>query len=305
MRVYVTGCNGYLGGWVIPKLEDAGHTVLGMDSHNNLIHVTKGKTWDKGILCGLESCRACIALGWYSSVGNGQESLQIESQERVMQLIDRVRKLEGMRFVFPSSASIYGHCADEVVKDDREPNPQCAYGRAKLKVEEYIGDYLKGRHTTFRFGSLMGVGYPGVRTKTELVVNAFAVDGYKRKSIEVWNPEDWKPVIHVRDAADLIVQAISKEWQNGIYNACQKSYRAIDIAKCAESVTRGKVEVVERQGASKRSCRMECPTLRELLSSGVMDQMKRPYETMFEFEEFVESPTDKNTPWTVQPVERV
>lgn len=286
MNVYVTGANGYLGGHVVRVLRGRGHTVYGLDSHGKEVVGTKMP---------LNTVDAIVYLAWYSSAGDGQPGLQAASLERFNDLMDTIGWACGKRLkkvLFASSASVYGDVGDREVTEVDLALGSCAYTRAKVDAECRLRSDLPGQHVIFRFGSLMGKGE--TRTKSELVVNAFAIGGYREKRIEVWNPESWKPVIHVRDAAEIVVEAIEKgEWY-GTVNVASASLQAQAIAEMARELTGG--EIVKRESPNgSRSCRLGCGRLRSWLPFGFT--FRTVPDTVREFTWYTPTPFDVNIPW--------
>lgn len=294
MRIYITGANSYLGGHLIPLLEERGYEVIGLDSHGGFVHISKSIPMKD---VSIDTCHAVVPLGWYSAVGNKFPELQEESVKRVTGLVEYIASEKlNTHVVFPSSAAVYGNHGDSLVHENSIMFGECDYSRAKLKTEKVIRQRLPERHTIFRFGSLMGVGYPGVRTKRELVVNAFCIDGYTKGKIEVWNHNDWKPVIHVNDAAGLIILAIeASKSLSGVFNASVGSSRAINIANMVARVTGAKVDII-RSDHAPRSCNMDSSKLGTIVNG--YSSFRKIQDTIKEFREYVETPNDRNTPWT-------
>lgn len=294
MRIYITGANSYLGGHLVPLLEEREHEVIGLDSHGGFVHISKSIPMKD--VC-ISTCQAVVPLGWYSAVGNAHPELQEESYKKVAGLVEYIASEKlNCHVVFPSSAAVYGNHGDSLVNETSITLGECDYSRAKLKAEKVIRQRLPDRHTIFRLGSLMGVGCPGVRTKRELVVNAFCIDGYTKGKIEVWNYNDWKPVLHVNDAAGLIILAIeASKSLAGVYNASVGSSRAINIANMVARVTGAKVDIISSDHAP-RSCKMDLSKLGYIVND--YSSFRKIQDTIKEFREYVETPNDKNTPWS-------
>lgn len=297
MRIYITGANSYLGGHLVPCLEERGHEVIGLDSHGGFVHISKSITSTD--IC-ISKCHAVVPLGWYSAVGNAHPELQEESYKKVAGLVEYIASEKlNIHIVFPSSAAVYGN-QNYLVSEDSITLGECDYSRAKLKAEKVIRQKLPDQHTIFRFGSLMGLGAPGVRTKRELVVNAFAIDGYRKGKIEVWNHNDWKPVLHINDAAGLIMLAIERSnFLSGVFNACIGSIQAINIANVVSRITGAKVDIV-KSNHSPRSCNMDASKLGAIVNG--YSSFRKIEQTVKEFRDYVETPNDRNTPWTEREV---
>lgn len=282
-NILVTGANGYLGGHVVKELKEAGHRLNLMNSHGEMISVLSFPP---------EAVEVVVHLGWYASVGNKHKEIQVECLQRTKSLIEIMYQFQP-QFIFASSAAVYGNCQDVSCEETKTKiAPNCYYSEAKALAEREIHAKLK-RHMMFRFGSMMGVGAEGGRTKTDLVVNAFAKDGWGKGEIEVWNPECWKPFIHVKDAAFFIRYAVEKRWR-GVANCCQGNMAAIDIAMKVAAITNAKVKEVE-VGGEKKSCRLNCWRLRRFMPRDYI--MRTMPETIYEFKGYQEKPEDMSKPW--------
>lgn len=286
MNILVTGANGYLGGVLTHGLSSIDPRVTLWNSHGEPL-----KGWNR---FPLKRADIVVHLGWYSKVGDGEKALQFECLRRTGDLIYEMR--EDARIVFASSASVYGDGGDYEFSEGDVPEPGCTYSKCKLAAEEMIRE-RKGPYCIFRFGSLMGRGR--TRTKTELCVNAFATSGYSTGMIEVWNPQSWKPILHVADAANLIREAtrIGGEW-NGIFNAAEGIYRAIDIANIVARVTQAQVSLVKDQ-SGPRSTKLKCTALdTKIVESGMKWSPRWIEDTVREFRGYKPTLLDKNTPWS-------
>lgn len=286
MNVLVTGANGYLGGHVVRVLRGRGHTVYGLNSHGKEVVGTKMP---------LQTVEAIVYLAWYSSAGDGHPGLQEDSLERFNDLMSTIgwacgKKLK--KVLFASTASVYGDVGEREVSEIDPAPGNCAYTRAKVAAETRLRIELPSQHVIFRFGSMMGRGE--TRTKSELVVNAFAIGGFREKRIEVWNPDCWKPVIHVRDAAEIVAEAIEKgEWY-GTVNVASANYQASALAYLAHQQTGGEV-VVKKSPNGSRSCKLSCGRLRSWLPFGFA--FRSVEDTIREFMHYVPTPFDVNIPW--------
>lgn len=289
MNVMLTGSRGYLGSHVFSALRKAGHNIVGMSGRNDA---------DWGDMAMDDKIDTVIHLGWYSSAGDAHpmiHQLCMEQTHRLVQSVVSAEKRNPVRkptpwFVFASTASVYGSSDEKVFTEHDKPVGSCAYTRRKCEAERYIVAQLPWRHTILRFGSLMGKGI--LRTKTDVVVNALASEAYTMGKCRVWRPDDWKPVLHVRDAAMVVRLVAEKNWR-GVFNAASGCYRARDIAKMVELQTGCEVETVEGD-SPRRSCRVDCSRLVERMGG---HRTREVPEAIHEFEGFVPSSQDKNTPW--------
>src|SRR5215469_12147389 len=107
------------------------------------------------------------------------------------------------RFLFASSCSVYG--ASEVEVDERSKvNPISVYAQTKVESERAL---LAARSETFhptilRFATVFGLGY---RPRFDLVVNLLSAKAKQDGNITIYNGQQWRPFIHVRDVVEAIV----------------------------------------------------------------------------------------------------
>ena len=244
MWVRVTGASGYLGGWVLREMERRGHNVY---------------SWD------FPGARTVVHLGWLAKPGDGQTDLQQRCVDDTSRLVDWCVQ-RGVRLVFASTASVYGLRGEDDLPCDEGANlfPNCDYTRAKAAAEGLVAR-MGELGCVLRLGSLMGVGVEGGRTRTDLVVNAFASAAAEGRTVEVWSPSAWKPVVHVRDAADVITAAVEDHW-TGVVNVASDCLRARDIAVRAWNLNQLRVmndiKWKDESPNGNRSCRVDCSELR-------------------------------------------
>lgn len=281
-RILVTGANGYLGGWLLKEITRLGWYVSGLDSHGGLVYGPS--------IMHPKEADAIVHLAWYSSAGDKHSALQLSCLNATKQLVSRCS--DSIPFVFASTASVYGDGGTKEWSERDEPQPNCAYSMSKALAESIINTDLR-KPVIFRFGSMMGLGV--TRTKTEVCVNGLASEGWTRGTIDLWNPDSYKPLIHVRDAAELIIQAIQEQWV-GTYNAAVDSLRAIEVAEMVRAVTGAEIRTVEDRTGT-RSCRLDCRKLIDKRQGNLLPRTVQ--QTIMEFKGFVPSPSDRNIPWTI------
>lgn len=293
MNVLITGANGYLGGWVVYELMRDGHRIVCEDSHGRVVSLAPVLS-PTAFEISDEPADVVIHLGWYARAGNGERTVQAECLRRTGELLSRVK---GNPFiVFASSAAVYGNGGHHLFSECDLCLPTCAYGVNKLLAEDLIarGSY---RSVVFRFGALMGKGL--TRTKTDTCVNAFAIGGYRDKRVVVWNPESWKPVLHVRDAADLIRMAVRDMWKGTghqlILNVAHESCKARYLAETVLSITGGEI-VEDGDRGDVRSCRLDCTRLNEYLPDW-WEFSRNVGDTIKEFKGYEMREGDKSRGW--------
>lgn len=106
------------------------------------------------------------------------------------------------RFVYASSCSVYGAAAG-VVDEDSPPNPLSPQARFKLAAEAAL--LARGgpgfEPVVLRLASLFGLS---PRPRFDLLVNQLAARAASGRRVDVFGGSQWRPFLHVRDAARAI-----------------------------------------------------------------------------------------------------
>jgi nucleoside-diphosphate-sugar epimerase len=101
-----------------------------------------------------------------------------------------------------STCSVYG-AQDGMLTEESPTEPLSIYAATKLSAEEYLKDK---NAIIFRLGTLFGVGDQFSRIRTDLVVNVMAARAYYEQRLKVFGGEQWRPLLHVKDAALAFVK---------------------------------------------------------------------------------------------------
>lgn len=231
MNVLVVGGAGYVGGGVTDLLVQSEHNVrvydalLYEESYRKRIEFVYGDVRDTERL--LPHLKWADAVVWLAAlVGDGACALNPEisisvNQESVKWL---AQHYDG-RIVFMSTCSVYG--AQDALLDESSPtNPLSVYATTKLAAE----GYLKGKNTIiFRLGTLFGVGDQFSRIRLDLVVNTLTVRAHRQGKASVFGGDQFRPLLHVRDAAQVAVDNLATK-HIGVFNLARQNVRIIDLA---------------------------------------------------------------------------
>ncbi len=144
--------------------------------------------------------------------------------------------------IFASTCNVYG--IGENLREDSPANPLNPYAESKLKAEKVCIEYAEkyGMDVKIlRLASVYGFS-PGVRFN--LVVNYFvlrAILGYK---LAVFGDGgNWRPFIHVHDAARAFLHLIENGKRGEIYNAAESNLRIIDVAQAVRDIIDPRIDV--------------------------------------------------------------
>lgn len=231
MNVLVIGGAGYVGGAVTDLLMEACYTVrvydvlLYEEAYRKQVNFVYGDIREtKKLLPHLKWADAVIWL--VALVGDGACALNPEvtisiNQKSVKWLAEHY---DG-RIIFFSTCSVYG-TQDAELDESSPTNPLSVYASTKLAAEEY----LRSKNSIiFRLGTLFGVGDLFSRIRLDLIVNTLTVRASHHGRITIFGGDQFRPLLHVRDAAKAAVDSIETT-HTGIFNLHHENVRILDLA---------------------------------------------------------------------------
>ncbi len=236
MKVLIVGGAGYVGGALTDILASSKHEVKVYDallyenSYLKKVPFVYGDLRDHKKL--LPLLKWADAVVWLAAiVGDGACAINPEISSEVNE--DGVKWLaknfDG-RIIFMSTCSVYG--AQDGVLDESSPtNPLSIYAVTKLGAEKY----LKNKNALiFRLGTLFGLGDTYSRIRFDLVLNTLVARAYTEGKLKVFGGEQWRPLLHVRDAAQACADNLMTDYK-GTYNLHFDNVRIKDLAEKVQS----------------------------------------------------------------------
>ncbi len=248
--VLVTGGAGYVGSHLCRLLLKEGYRVIVLDAllfgdtgikdlyRNKNFSLIKGDIGDIGTLAkAVQQADHVVHLA--GIVGDPASSLNpLQTMEEnhfaTKMLVDLCKHYQISRFVFASSCSVYG--ASPAFLDEKSAlKPVSLYAQSKIYSEREI---LRARDSHFhpiilRFGTVYGLS---PRMRFDLVVNIMTAHAYFSKKITVDGGSQWRPLLHVEDAARACLTALTAPLQKvsgEIFNVghSAENYRISEIAE--------------------------------------------------------------------------
>jgi len=140
------------------------------------------------------------------------------------------------RFVLGSTCSVYGRDDQLLVDEDRPTNPPFPYAISKLMAERAIGCLSDEtfRPIILRKGTVVGWS---PRMRFDLVTNAMVKTAITERRIVIHNPELWRPLIDVEDAARAYLKALEADLAlSGIFNISSRNYNLRELAETVADV---------------------------------------------------------------------
>jgi UDP-glucose 4-epimerase len=196
MRVLVTGGAGYVGAASVEGLLAAGHAVVVLDdlSTGHRGAVPRGAAFVEGTytdadavseILADQAIEAVLHCGARSLVGESIARPELYHAENVVgggALLDACRAAGVTRFVFSSTAAVYGIPEAVPIEEDAAMRPINPYGETKLRFEDLLRDAATNgiRSVTLRYfnvaGASAGVGEVH-DPETHLIPNLLAAAG--------------------------------------------------------------------------------------------------------------------------------
>jgi len=283
-RVLVIGGAGYIGSALLPKLLQGGYEVRVLDlllygteaiaselDHPRLTVVRADFRHVDEVVDVMRNVDAVVHLG--GIVGDPacalDENLTIEVNLMATRMIAEVAKGSGIsRFIFASTCSVYG-ASDEILDEGSRLNPVSLYARSKIASERVLlkmGD-AGFAPTLLRFGTIYGLSG---RTRFDLVVNLLAAKALVEGQITVTGGRQWRPFVHVDDAARAVVLALEASLsvvgcQTFNVGCDDQNYTIANIAEMVHAQV-SSARIVEADGeGDPRNYRVSFAKIRSLL----------------------------------------
>lgn len=155
MKYIVTGGAGFIGSHLVAALHERGLEAVVLDNfstglESNLptgVSVAKGDVGDNAILDEiLPGCAGIFHLAAVSSVQasiNDPLGVHNANLTATLALLEAARKHSVKRFVFSSSAAVYGDTHGQRAQETMRPNPLSHYAVQKLADEHYCQVYAR------------------------------------------------------------------------------------------------------------------------------------------------------------------
>jgi UDP-glucose 4-epimerase len=276
MRVLVTGGAGYIGSVVAWRLVDAGHEVTVLDnlSNGNRGAVPKeaelivGDLSEGEKLTQLFRTRRFEAVLHFGALIEAGESMKhpetfFRNNTANTSMLLEIMLASGVkRFVFSSTAAVYGNPVRTPIEENDALQPTNAYGESKLLVERMLEwlHRLRGlRYASLRYFNAAGAAAPdrgeAHQPETHLIPRIFGVALGRQKHIEIFGTDYATPdgtcirdYIHVSDLAEAHLLALDALEHPGrlIYNLGNgQGFSVREVIDGIQRVTGKPVAVVE------------------------------------------------------------
>lgn len=232
MKVLIVGGAGYLGGAVTDILLSLKHEVrvydllLYEETFRKNVPFIYGDIRDKTKLKPYLDW-ADVVVWLAALVGDPACSLNESITKQIN--VDSVQFLKDnfkQKIIFTSTCSVYG-AAEGELSERSALNPLSLYANTKLEAEKILAN---SDALIFRLGTLYGIGDSFSRIRFDLVVNTLVMRAIAHGKIDVFGGEQYRPLLHVRDAAYAIYSCLERN-HKGIYNLHSENVTITEIVE--------------------------------------------------------------------------
>ncbi len=253
MAVLVTGGAGYIGSHMVLALLDAGERVVVVDDLSTGFRsaVPSGATLIEGDFGDQELVGRAIADHGVDAIAHFAARIVVpesvsdplgyylNNTAKARNLIESAVRGGVGRFIFSSTAAVYGETDAGHVTEDRPLKPVSPYGRSKLMVEWMLEDAGRAhdlRAVVLRYFNVAGADPQGragqsTRDATHLIKVAVQTALGRRKQLEIFGQDYPTPdgtclrdYIQVTDLAQAHMDALRHLRQGGASLTCNVGY---------------------------------------------------------------------------------
>jgi UDP-glucose 4-epimerase len=278
MRVLVTGGAGYIGSVVAEELLQAGHQVVVFDNlsrgHRQAVpknaELVVGDLADRACLDQLLRSRAIDAVMHFAALIEAGESMKAPEEffrnntANALTLLEAMLAVRAKRFVFSSTAALFGNPERTPIEEDDPVHPTNAYGESKLLVERMLTWFhqIHGlRYASLRYFNAAGASRPDQgeahQPETHLIPRILQVALGRAQHLNIFGTDYSTPdgtcirdYIHVSDLARahlLALEALALENSSPlIYNLGNgQGFSVRQVVEVARRVTGHPIPVIE------------------------------------------------------------
>jgi nucleoside-diphosphate-sugar epimerase len=282
--VLITGGAGYVGSHLVSKLLHRGHRVRVLDAmlygdqalvpfrgNPNFEVIVGDVRRSRDLARSVKDARAVVALA--ALVGDPACAIDPRATwainvDATGKLLAHCRDVGVERLVFASSCSVYGANGTELLEEHSHLNPVSLYAQTRIASEQLLfRDRGPVDVVVLRLATVCGLSQ---RMRFDLMVNTLTANASIHRRIRIVGARQWRPHIHVQDAADAFVRAVEAPREraaNDIFNvgSDDQNFTVGDVAKMVMEHIPGTIQERDDEIQDPRSYRVSFAHVREKL----------------------------------------
>jgi nucleoside-diphosphate-sugar epimerase len=250
-EILVTGGAGYIGSVLVPELIDEGYSVTVLDAYlydtdpnrDPIVHERcrrlQGDIRDLAYVDSVLEEGSFQAIIHLAAISNDPSSaldpevtrsVNLEAVDHLM----RSAKRHGVkRFLYASSASVYGVKDTDNVTEDLPLDPLTIYAECKAKGEAILKSLVDESFVGVSVRSATVCGY-SPRLRLDLTINLLTDQGLTEGRLRVFGGSQMRPNVHVRDLCAfyrMLLRAPADEISGEAFNVCRANASVMELAE--------------------------------------------------------------------------
>lgn len=222
-RILVTGGAGYIGSILTKQLLEQNYKVRVLDClffgdsgikqfySNENFELINGRIEDPEVAKGaVNGCSAVLHLAGLANDAScdiNEEKTRLINYECTKLLLKYAKASGVSRFIYGSSASIYGAGKNTALTETSPLSPVSLYAKYRIKCEEALFDSASKDFIACALRKSTVFGY-SPRQRLDLVINAMSAHAFNRHEITQMGGAQWRPNLHVSDAANAYITCL-------------------------------------------------------------------------------------------------
>jgi nucleoside-diphosphate-sugar epimerase len=221
-KIIVTGAGGYVGVLLCDELLKKGYHVIALDRYFFGLDKMEGISLSPNLEIRKDDLRYCdisifkevyavVDLAGLSNDASAEidpaltKSINYKGSERFA----REAKQHGVeRYLYSSSASVYGAGAKKALSEGDPLYPQTEYAKSKVSMEKVLLELKddKFHPVMLRNATIFGLA---PRMRFDLAINIMTMRAWKERVIYIMGGgEQWRPFVHVRDVVKAFILSL-------------------------------------------------------------------------------------------------
>ena len=262
-KILIIGSQGYLGSRLVDYLFECGYECAGSDLgyfqygvlYNPKVIRNLGKSAEHITPNDIKNYHVVIQLAGISNDPFGElnpKKIYDPTRKYALKIAEACKKM-GVRYIFPSSCSVYG-IGGTILDEDGPVNPQTPYSLNKVQIEEGLGEIADKNFSpiALRLATVFGCS---PRIRFDVVINMLCGMAVAEKKLLLnSNGEAWRPHLHIEDVCEAFKCCIEWDYNGGKLlklnvGRNDNNWKIIDIARYIQSEIKDcKLECLKQKG---------------------------------------------------------
>ena len=276
-KILVVGGAGYIGSHMVKDLLSRGYDVITLDNlstgHRDLLPggtFVEGDLGDREVLNRIfknHKISAVMHFAAFSLVGESVEDplkYYRNNLSATTTLLSAMIQYRVKRFIFSSTAAVYGEPEQIPITEKHPCNPTNPYGTSKIAIEKMLQDCDSAyglKYISLRYFNASGADESGMigerhSRETHLIPLVLKVAVGERENISIYGTDYptqdgtcIRDYIHVSDLTQahlLALKALLSDKQSAVYNlGNNQGYSVREVIELAEKVTGKQIPILE------------------------------------------------------------